>query len=95
MGQATLSSGSDSSDSEDEDDRDAHRGAIEEANKLGQVFRYRPAPRYEAIQLRFVDPKDSLKEDDFAEQVAELRDAGDKELKNFKTQKEIAEEKKQ
>lgn len=101
MGQATLSSGSDSSDSEDENDRDAHIGALEEANRLGQVHRhgvsYHQMRRFDdqEIQLRFVNPEDSLKDDDYAEQVAQLRDGGDKELKAFRTRQEVAEEKKQ
>jgi hypothetical protein len=47
MGQATLSSGSDSSDSDDENDKAAHQGALEEANRLNQVRNQRFARRFE------------------------------------------------
>ena len=95
MGQATLSSGSDSTDSEDENDKAAHEGALEEANRLGQVHRHGYSRNIEALQLRFVNPEDALAEDDYAEQVAQIRDSGDKELKSFRTRQEQIDEKKQ
>jgi hypothetical protein len=35
----------------------------------------------------------SLNNDDYSEQVAQIRDSGDKDLSTFRTKKEIAEEK--
>ena len=51
-------------------------------DKSGEDFIFFETSRFENtnIQLRFVNPEDSLKEDDYAEQVAMIRDSGDKEL---------------
>ena len=100
MGQATISSGSDSSDSDTEEDKAAHLGALEEANRLSQDDRFSRNPQHERrfddqqLQLRFVDPSEKFSDDDYAEQIAVLRDTGDKDLTTFKTRKEMAEAKK-
>ena len=102
MGQATLSSGSDSSDSDTEEDKAAHLGALEEANRLAQDERYSRHPQHgrrfddqQGLQLSFVDPSEKFSADDYAEQIAVLRDTGDKDLSTFMTNKEKAEAKKE